>query len=451
MLARLRAARELPHLRAPSDLKPEDEAAFDAHAIALTADYAVLGASFMIVAIIVWWPIDWIVKPDARYLEAFARLRARGLLVELATLGLFLGSSRVRRASLVVGPILYAALLGAIGYSLGEMGGAELSWLADAIIGAMPAAVIPLRLGPRVAATMFIGLSLPAGFFLPFPENLRVSTAPGQVSFVVFSLLATILLGELLYRVLRRMFFQQRSLARARAGLAELNASLADRVAAQTRELRALAGHLERVQEAERRRISRDLHDELAQELTAMRYTVALLSERHDRRPEAVSALVADLTTMLEVTTATVRGFITELRPRVLDDLGLVAAAEWLCERIRASGEVACRLTVSDGFPDYEDGLDPELALTLFRVVQEATTNARKHARAGVIDISLEINSDAIEVEVRDDGAGYDPTAPSAGIAPGLGTRVIATVPSRIRQSSLWALSPERREQESTR
>ena len=456
MVARVRAASALPHLSAPAGVTADDEAAFRRFAIELTADHAVVGSAIMILVILVWWPIDWLIKPDARYLDVFAILRARGLVVEVVTLALFLGSRRARRASLVLGPVLYAALLGCVGYSLGSLGGPDLSWLADAIFGVLPFALVPLHLGPRVAATLLVGLSLPLGFFVPFPGNLHAPAARGQVSFIVFALFATIVLGDILFRLLRGSFFHQRALDRARAGHAELAASLASRVKAQTRELRELAAQIVRAREAERHRISRDLHDELAQELTAMRYTLARIDERRGADPESVADLVGDIAALLDGATATVRGFIGELRPRALDSLGLVAAVERLFDRIRASSEVECRLTVARGFLESEGGVEPALALTLFRVIQEATTNAWRHAQPSVIDVSLTADGDEIAVEVRDDGVGFDPAAPSAGFgllgirervlakggglslesAPGRGTLVRAVVPARLARIS---------------
>jgi len=288
MMDRASAALQLAHLGSPRDVTAEDEDAFARHTVDLTADYAVLGSGFMVMAIFIWWPIDLLVGPDDRYLEAFAAMRTRGLVLMGTTLALFLCSNRARRAARVVGPLAYAALMGCIGYSLGEMGSSELSWFGNAILGVVPASLIPLRLLPRIAVTLLIGLSLPASFFFVAPDAWGAPAGPGQLSFVLFAILVTIIVGEVLHRVLRRSFFEQRALDRARERLSELNGSLADRVTAQTNELRALASRLERTQETERLRISRDLHDELAQELTAMRYTIHQLEREHGRRPEAV-------------------------------------------------------------------------------------------------------------------------------------------------------------------
>lgn len=464
MLGRASTALQLAHLRSPRFVSAEDEDAFERRSVDLTADYGVLGSGFMLMAILVWWPIDLLVGPDAGYLEAFAVMRTRGLILMGTTLALFLCSHRARRAARLVGPIAYAALMGCIGYSLGEMGGSDLSWFGNAILGIVPASLLPLRLVPRILVTLLIGLSLPASFFFAAPDAWSAPAAPGQLSFVLFAILVTVVVGEVLHRVLRHSFFKQRALDRMRGRLSELNASLADRVMAQTGDLRALATRLQRTQETERRRISRDLHDELAQELTAMRYTIHQLEREHERRPEAVGLLIADLMTLLDDTMASVRGFIADLRPRVLDELGLVAATEWLCERVRSTGEVECRLTLEGPILDLEDELDPELALALFRVMQEATTNAQRHAHAREVDVTLSLHDGVITAEIADDGVGFEPSASGSGFglfgirervravggrltvvsAPGDGTRVTVFVTSRTVPASSMQPGPRR-------
>lgn len=431
-------------------LGPEDEAAFDAYASELTWQLGVLTATLMIVFIVAWWPLDAYVKPDERYEEAFAALRWRALAVDLVGLAALAGSKWVRHHSLVVAPVLYGAFLASMGYSLGALGGPDLSWLADAWLGIVPVAFIPLRWGPRLLATSLIGATLPAAFFLPFPENLQAPALAGQLSFCVFAVLFTVAIGELMFRVIRREFFQKRELDRVNAELSALTGSLSQRVAEKTRELRSLARHLDAALESERRRIARDLHDDLGQNLTAMRYALARLDDRLPERPEAVGELIEDLSALVDGTSATVRGFLTELRPRVLDDYGLAAAAEWLCEHVRATGAAACTLVVDPAFPDGDGRPEPETALALFRVVQEATTNALKHAGASAIEVALAVEGDAYTVRIGDDGVGFDPTAAPTGFgllglrerlharggelrvesSPRTGTRVTASLPA---------------------
>lgn len=426
---------------------PEDEVAFKRYTTELTSQYAVQGTLVIAAITILWWPIDHLVKTDARFIEAFAALRVRVIIVELATLLLFLGSARVRAASLVFAPLSLGAFMACIGYSLGQLGGSDLSWFADSIVGIFPTALIPLRLQARVFATTFVAAALTLGFLVPPALEARPSF-PGQISFILFAALFAVFLGELLFRPLRRSFLQQRELHRVNTKLEIMTDTLAAQVAERTRELQALTRHTEQLQETERRRIARELHDDLGQSLTAMRYTLARLTTRVSG-DESSSELVSDLDALVDGASTSMRSIVSDLRPRVLDDLGLVAAAEWLCERVRAVGELDCELRVSPDFPDSLDRPPPELALPLFRVLQEATTNTLKYAHASRVELSLRVLDGKYQVSVEDNGEGFDVREKSAGFGllglrervksaggelevtstPGAGTRIVATLP----------------------
>lgn len=408
IVARLQAL--LPPLLRPVPATPDDERAFDAYAVSLTRQLGLLSSVVMVAFTAGWWLLDPLVMPDARNMEVFARLRVRALAVEVLALGVFLWVPMRGPSAFVWATAAYAGLLAAIGYSLGELGGPDLSWLANAYLGLVPIALMPVRLRGRVAATTTLAIALLGAFFLPFPANQELPRVAGQLSFVVFAVLLTVVLGEASLRITRRAFFERQAASRATERLAKLTDSLSETVAERTRDLRALALHLDRVQEAERRRIARDLHDDLGQNLTAMRYTLARLGNRTRRGP--LEPLVDDLSALVEGTTATVRGFLSTLRPRILEDLGLVAATEWLCDTVRAAG-VACALEVA---PDFADGeLDAEVELVLFRLLQEATTNVLKHAQARSVHVTLRLDGDVAEATVRDDGRGFVVTHATAG------------------------------------
>ncbi|MEZ4469834.1 MAG: sensor histidine kinase [bacterium] len=372
--------------------------------------------------------------------------------------------SAARRRALVLAPLIHVSFALVLGLSLGSLGAEGLPWLADALLVIGPSVVLPLRLGRRILATAAVATALLGGFFLPDPSTLAGPAAWGQVSFAVFAAVFSITTGEVLLRILRRVFFQRQELDRANAALASLTDSLAARVAEKTRELTALARHLDRALEAERRRIARDLHDDLGQLLTAIRYTLARLDARLPDRPEDVALLLDDLTGLVDGTRASVRGFLTDLRPRVLDDYGLAAAAEWLCDRVQAAGDLRCTLAVEPAFPGAADVLDTEIpmeseglepdadtSLALFRVLQEASTNALKHAGATTLALALRVEGPDLVVEVRDDGVGFDADAETAGFGllglrerlhagggelhvvsrPGAGTTLTARLPAR--------------------
>jgi signal transduction histidine kinase len=402
-------------LRREAVRPPEDEAAFDVYAAEVCAQFAVFASVVLLFGTLAWWPLDGVVWPEGRYVTAFFWLRVRASAVELLALALFTTSERARRHSLVVAPLMYVLFVISIGYSLGELGGPDLTWLADAALAVLPPVLLPLRLPARLAVTLAVATALLGSFFLPFAANRAAPTASAQVAFLAFAALSSVLAGELATRLTRQTYFQKRELDQANAALAQLTDTLSSRVAEQTQELRDLAIHLERAQESERRRIAREIHDDFGQRLTAMRYTLARVERRVGARDDDLPELLSDLTALLDGASGATRDFVSELRPRVLDDYGLVAAVEWLCERVRAREGLDCRLTVSPGFPDGVARPASESALCLFRVAQEATTNALKHAAASTLDVSLSVEGDVYTVTVRDDGVGFDPAAHASG------------------------------------
>lgn len=429
---------------------PEDEAAFLDYAADLIRQFGLLMSLFMAAATLLWWPLDLVVQSSSEHIAAFARLRGSAITIEVVAAVGFLS---LRRSSyglcLAWGVLAYSALLASFGLNLGRLG--QLDLLADAYLGAVPLALVPVSLRMRVPMTLFVTGVLPAAYFLPWSGNIDAPGAWSQLSFLAFAVLLTTALGEIWHRTLRRAFFQQRALDGANSALAQLTDSLSAQVAEKTKALRGLARHLEQVQEAERRRIARDLHDDLGQELTAIRYTLARVERRIGDGDEELMELLSDLGALTEGTTDTVRSFITELRPRILDDLGLLAASEWLCERTRRVGGVQCALDIDADFPREVDEMDAETALVLFRVLQEGTTNALKHAAATSVRLGLRRHEGGWAVEVEDDGRGFDPSAETEGFGllgleerlrgldgqlgvtsePGRGTRIVASLPAR--------------------
>jgi signal transduction histidine kinase len=153
--------------------------------------------------------------------------------------------------------------------------------------------------------------------------------------------------------------------------------------------VRALAGHLSDVLEDERARISREVHDDLGQTLTAMRLEIDAAGK--------VPALVG----LVERALDGARRIMSGLRPRALDELGLVAAIEQLAEEFRARTGTACELSID---PDVRT--DPKRAMALYRIVQESLSNVTKHARATAVEITLAADLGVLRLLVRDDGAG---------------------------------------------
>jgi PAS domain S-box-containing protein len=170
--------------------------------------------------------------------------------------------------------------------------------------------------------------------------------------------------------------------------------------------LRELTSRRETAREEERKRIAREMHDELGQQLTALRMGASTLRIRFGHDNPALAEHVQKILVLADKTMRVVRDVVASLRPAVLD-AGLAAALEWLADDFSHNGHTTCCLRVpEDNLPLAEDR-----AVALFRIVQEALTNIVRHAEAKQVFITLAQKGDDCLLEVRDDGRGFDPVA----------------------------------------
>ncbi|HSB91434.1 MAG TPA: PAS domain S-box protein [Anaerolineales bacterium] len=172
------------------------------------------------------------------------------------------------------------------------------------------------------------------------------------------------------------------------------------------RRLRQFSSELERAREEEATRISREIHDELGQLLTGLKLDLAWMAQQLDRAGSSdVPALLEKARSMSELADATiehVRRIASELRPGVLDDLGLSAALEWQAGEFETRTGIRCRVAVD---PEAE-AVPPEHATAMFRIFQEALTNIARHAQAQHVTVALEKRDGGWLLTVRDDGRG---------------------------------------------
>ena len=167
------------------------------------------------------------------------------------------------------------------------------------------------------------------------------------------------------------------------------------------RELRQLSANMVITREDERRRIARELHDELGQRLTALKMELASLTPAtpEGARPARIEAMID----MVDDTVASVRRISTELRPLMLDDLGLIAAIEWLAHGWAARMGIKVHLRLGATDPDVGD----TAAIALYRMVQEALTNIARHANATEVRIALQQAGGELRLTVQDNGVGF--------------------------------------------
>lgn len=168
--------------------------------------------------------------------------------------------------------------------------------------------------------------------------------------------------------------------------------------------IRQLAAGTERVREAERRRISREIHDELGQALTGLKMDLAWISQRISDPASSERADV--MQRLLDDTVVAVRRIASELRPGILDDLGLAAALRWLGREFERRTGIGVSISVSEFI-----AADDEIATAAFRIAQEALTNVARHAQATAVTLSASVSENVLRLEVTDNGRGLHPAA----------------------------------------
>jgi PAS domain S-box-containing protein len=168
-------------------------------------------------------------------------------------------------------------------------------------------------------------------------------------------------------------------------------------------ELGALANAANQAREQEKTRIARELHDELAQALTALKMDVAWARKRLPAELAELDRKLVRVEETLNETVAATRRIAADLRPMMLDDLGIAAAAEWLVENFTARSGVHCNLSLDIS----EEDIPRDHATALFRILQESLTNIARHARATAVDVAIFRGEHALGLEVRDNGQGF--------------------------------------------
>ncbi|HEX6159881.1 MAG TPA: ATP-binding protein, partial [Thermoanaerobaculia bacterium] len=311
--------------------------------------------------------------------------------------------------------------------------------------------VTPIRDGDRLLARLQIGISL---------ARLNREIAQARLTIGLFgafilgaALVAIVLIANLLTRPLREVAAGAQRIAagelthRVSDGradeigrLAATFNDMAAKIAERDASLRQLSRRLLVVQEQERVRIAREVHDELGQALTAMKIDLQQLGKRHRELQEPLGTISRNIDGIVDL----VRRIAADLRPSILDDLGVTAALEQQLRRLRESTGITTTLTVSE-----EPEIDMLSGVTLYRIAQEALANVVRHAEATAVDVSLTMKDGTAVLTIRDNGRGMPQSIPpnSLGLLgireraellggsvaidsrPGEGTMITATLP----------------------
>ena len=175
-------------------------------------------------------------------------------------------------------------------------------------------------------------------------------------------------------------------------------------------QLRQLTIRINAMHEAESHLLSRELHDEFGQMLTGLKLDLAWLASELGEENRELKQKIASSIALVEASVRSVRSIAARLRPRILDELGLVPAIEWVVQDFRERSGIDAEVVSNT----RARMLSPEQATAVFRIVQESLTNALRHAHAQRIDLSLHATRSRLTLEVRDDGKGIGENAQSS-------------------------------------
>jgi PAS domain S-box-containing protein len=181
-------------------------------------------------------------------------------------------------------------------------------------------------------------------------------------------------------------------------------------------QLKDLASHLETIREEEQMRISREIHDELGQQLTGMKMQLNILKKAYEKGDDNIAEKIQETILLTDDTIRSVRKISIQLRPTILDDLGLVTAIECLTEDINNKYNIPC--VFKTNYASIE--LDQQTATSLYRIFQESMTNIIRHAEATLIEVSLHSDGKNLFMSIRDNGKGFDTSKIQLGKTIGL-------------------------------
>ena len=168
------------------------------------------------------------------------------------------------------------------------------------------------------------------------------------------------------------------------------------------KQLRELTTRLQQIREEERTRISREIHDELGQQLTAIKMDLSWIKKKHSGSNTELKEKIDSLLKLVDETVYTIRKIATDLRPGILDDLGLLAALEWQCTEFERRSGIKCRFNSSLKDIDF----NKEFSTMVFRIFQETLTNIAKHSGANRVSINLNLKNNTLFLEINDNGTG---------------------------------------------
>lgn len=382
-----------------SDTPPAERQAFEEYLARTTARLGTTMAIVYCLSAFLWWPADFVLFPDSPAIRRVALDWRFGNLACLFPL-LFqrLWPQVVRERPLPLIAFCTALCCGWTTWNTGRIGPADASWFGLTYVVPTTSMMLFAPFLERTLITIVFAVAAWIGYFGLNPARLgelhdQLGLAASQQAITAF---LGIGLGHIIFDRVRMTFFAERSLAAA-------NQLLEDRVRAQRADLRRLADRIETLRETERVEIARELHDELGQTLTALRLETTHIARQGTRAGVDVSPDELDfhVTDMF----GAFRRILLRLRPKILDDFGLVAAAQWLVNDQAAQTGIAVSLRVTpDTLAIHGAG-----RAVAYRALREALSNTLRHARAQQVAVELKLDEGVLRLSVADDGVGIAP------------------------------------------
>ncbi len=365
----------------------------DQHTRTLTLKNGRIAATLIAALVLFAWPTDqvfFVERPHIIRVMAFWRAGIIGTNLLVIALASWRGAPRYAYAASIFFGAIQAAMTGAEARLCGVAEWPYYGLLMPLASTAMVMPPLPRLLSTSTLSGAFFGAYAIVGPGAPEVLTPTLLVNAACVAGICFGF------GHAYYRIVRLNFLQQ-------AELAQINQDLEARIEARASQLRRLTAHIQSRREEERRRLATEIHDETGQLLTALRMEVDLARRDH-RDPPRLPPILDRMDEVLTQVLASTRALVSELRPKILDDLGLSAAAEWYLARYKSRASFAVNWSIH---PELGN-LSVEASIALFRALQESLTNVARHAHASAVYVSLSAEDSRVVLQVRDDGLGFD-------------------------------------------
>lgn len=382
-------------------LTPAREALFSDYARRLTVTGLRVMAGVMFVLTIVAWPTDWLIfESGSHAMQAIFswRLWVIGSSV-FALLALFV-NRYFSFHPFYVALVFIGTPIAASGYLMGSIGGAASPSTYGIYTIPLLTVLLVARLPVRIAVTALFVLAYLVAYYIANPVHFDDPLAGTLIVWSCASAIAAIAAGHVVYWLLHANFFQRQKLD-------SFSSELKIQVAEQTAEIREMATGLSSVQEQERSRIARDLHDELGQKLVGLAMELQWVkkklamcvdpSEPASQGMERALEQVGDIHSSID-------DILNALRPRALTELGLDSALSTMVQEVAEKNGFKAVVEIEINV----EALSETASVVLFRIVQELVTNVARHAQASRAVVVLSSAGDGLLLSVSDDGVGFE-------------------------------------------